>query len=215
MNIFGLTQEWLQIMDMIAEAEGEVTEEIELLINKVEGDISQKFMSMKYIIKSYEAKAKANKEEIERLEKNVTSSENAVKRMKETMIKILKVMGNEEISKTSGEKTFKLKSALGNYSTFPTVKVDVTETVVDEKTGTTKTVYEDQTLIDAGIITKQATLEFEPSKEIELKAAVGNYITKTDVKLDRVTLLQKLKDKSIQPNEFYKIDNSSYQIRMT
>lgn len=215
MNIFDLTQEWLQIMDMIAEAEGEVTEEIELLINKIEGDISQKFMSMRYIIKSYEARAKANKEEIERLEKNVTSSENAVKRMKETMIKILKVMGDAEISKTSGEKTFKFKSALGNYSTFPTVKVDITETVVDEKTGTTKTVYEDQALIDAGILTKQATLEFEPSKEIELKAAVGNYITKTDVKLDRVALLQKLKDKSIQPNEFYKIDKSNYQIRMT
>ena len=214
MNIFELTQEWLQIMDMIAEAEGEVTEEIELLINKIEGDISQKMLSMRYIIKSYEAKIRANNEEIERLSKNVESADKAITRMKETMIKILKVVGDKEISKTSGEETFKIKSALGNYSTFPTVKVDVTETIVNEK-GETVSVYDDQVLIDNGLITKQAVLEFEPSREIELKEAVGDYITSEVSKLDKRALLAKLKDKTIEANDFYKIDKSSFQIRMT
>ena len=129
MNIFELTQEWLRIRDVIAEAEGEVTEEIQLLIDKIEGDVAQKLMSMRYIIKSFEAKIDANEKEIERLSKNIASSEKAITRMKDTMIAVLKVMGNPEISKGTGETTYKIKSAFGNYSTFPTVTLDTIKNI--------------------------------------------------------------------------------------
>lgn len=206
MNIFELTQEWLLIMDMIAEAEGEVTEEIQLLIDKIEGDVAHKFMSMRYIIKSFEAKIAANEEEIARLEKNVVSSKKAIDRMKETMIAVLKVVGTQEISKTSGETTYKLKSVYGNYSTFPTVKLDVVDNI--------DLLNNDEILIENKLVKKVITLEIEPSKEKELIGLYKDNITSNSTKLDKRELLAKLKDKTIIETDDYKIDKSSYQIRM-
>lgn len=206
MNIFELTQEWLLIMDMIAEAEGEITEEIQLLIDKIEGDVAHKFMSMRYIIKSFEAKIAANEEEIARLEKNVVSSKKAIDRMKETMIAVLKVVGAQEISKTSGERTYKLKSVYGNYSTFPTVKLDVVDNI--------DILSNDEILIENKLVKKVITLEIEPSKEKELIGLYKDNITSNSTKLDKKELLAKLKDKTISETDDYKIDKSSYQIRM-
>lgn len=206
MNIFELTQEWLLIMDMIVEAEGEVTEEIQLLIDKIEGDVASKLMSMRYIIQSFEAKIDANEREIERLANNVRSSERAIERMKNTMIAVLKVMGNPEVSKTSGEIAYKIKSAFGNYSTFPTVKLDTNDDI--------STLAEDKVLIDNKLVKRVITLEIEPSKEKELIGLFKDNITSNNVKLNRRELLAKLKDKTIAETDDYKIDKSSYQIRM-
>ena len=206
MNIFELTQEWLLIMDMIAEAEGEVTEEIQLLIDKIEGDVAQKLMSMRYIIKSFEAKIDANEKEIERLSKNIASSEKAITRMKDTMIAVLKVMGNPEISKGTGETTYKIKSPFGNYSTFPTVKLDTVDNI--------DLLIEDKALLENKLVKRVVTLEIEPSKEKELIGLFKDNITSNNVKLDRRELLSKLKDKTIAETDDYKIDKSSFQIRM-
>jgi hypothetical protein len=206
MNIFELTQEWLTIMDMIAEAEGEVTEEIELLLNKIEGSAAQKLTNMRYIIQAFQAKIDANNKEIERLEKNVKSSEKAIDRMKNTMIVVLKIIGSPEISKTSGELTYKLNTDFGNYSTRPTVKLEGAEDL--------ESLYNNQTLIDNGLVKKVITLEVNPSREKELIGLIKDDVTNSTIKLDRKELLSKLKDKTIEETEDYKINKSSYQLRM-
>jgi len=123
-NIFEISKEYLNLINEIENAEGEITEEVANQLAITEADFAQKMNAYQRVIKSKEALIAAHKDEKARLDKNIKSMENTITRLKKVMTDALILMGD---TGKSGNKT--LKTDLYNFFTVDTTSVEVDPTV--------------------------------------------------------------------------------------
>ena len=94
MNLYELTDELIQLQDMMSE---ECEEQVLLdTIEAVEGEFDAKIEGYCKVIKNLEADAKALKEEAKRLSARQKSIENNISRMKNAMTEALRQTGKKE-----------------------------------------------------------------------------------------------------------------------
>jgi len=95
MNIFNLSEEYLQLMSEIEELEGEITPEVaeRLVINA--NNVHNKLRNYRYVILMMNGDINIIDDEIERLSKLKKSKTNAVNRLKQVMLDAVLLFGND------------------------------------------------------------------------------------------------------------------------
>lgn len=119
-NIFEISQEYLNIINEIENAEGEINEELANRLTITEADFADKMNAYQRVIKSKEAAITLHKDEKARLDRNIESMNNTITRLKKVMTDALILMGD---TGKSGNKT--LRTDLYNFFTVDTTSVDV------------------------------------------------------------------------------------------
>jgi hypothetical protein len=92
-NLFNLSEEYIQLMYAIEEAEGELTPELEYLLEVNQQEVEQKLKAYHYIIKQLEGEQKVLDDEIDRLKLKKQTKENAIKRLKDSTLVALQLFG--------------------------------------------------------------------------------------------------------------------------
>lgn len=103
-NLFNISEEYLRIIDMIEELEGEVTPELEEMLHINRNEYEAKMKAYHYVIKQADGDIQLLKDEQANLGRRVKSKENMIERLKATMLAALELYGNDG---KSGNKTSK------------------------------------------------------------------------------------------------------------
>jgi len=101
-NLFTIETEYLQLMDQIQEAEGEITEELAEQLKINETQLQGKSIAYLEVIKGLEGRKTTIDEEIKRLQAIKKREDNLAKRLKERLLEAVNLFGEF----TSGTHTF-------------------------------------------------------------------------------------------------------------
>lgn len=119
--LFEITKQYLNLINEIEDAGGEISEEVEKLLFINGEEFADKMNAYQRIIKSKQADIDAKyKPEIERLQKMIESNESTIERLRVTMKNALLLLGD---TGKSGNKT--LRTDLYNFFTKDTYTVEV------------------------------------------------------------------------------------------
>lgn len=98
MRLYDLSEQYQMLLDMASE--DPTNEQLQEMLNGLEGKIEEKIENTIKVVRSLEAQAKAIKDEEERLKARRTSIENSATRLKENVETIMKRM---ELEKVKGQ----------------------------------------------------------------------------------------------------------------
>lgn len=102
-NLFEISEELLELMNVIEDAGGEITEEVAAKLDITKEQLEQKIKQYYYIIKLRSAEVQTAKDEKERLNTKQKAKENLVKRLKQTIsvaVDLFGVIPNKKKAKT-------------------------------------------------------------------------------------------------------------------
>ena len=94
-SIYELTVEAQKLASILSE--GELTEEIENSLAINQNELQQKAIDYGYVIKSFESDINAIDSEIKRLQGLKTARNNAIKRMKDSVLEAMQIYGIEKV----------------------------------------------------------------------------------------------------------------------
>jgi hypothetical protein len=129
MNLFQITQEFLELASLIEEAGGEVNDAIleELAISR--GNFAHKAEGYTKLILKWESESEAASAEIKRIQALKKTKDNAIARLRDTLLQALMVFGSED---SKGIKRY--ETALLKLSTRRSAAVEITdETALPEE----------------------------------------------------------------------------------
>ncbi len=95
MNIFNLTEEYLQLMRDIEEAEGELTPELEAALEINQKNIESKLRAYRYMILMLKGHVVTIEEEAERLNNLAKSKEKTIERLRDTILQAVLLFGED------------------------------------------------------------------------------------------------------------------------
>jgi hypothetical protein len=123
-SLYTIQLEYVRIMDMIEDAGGEITDEINEALQALYEDKDNLIDAICETIVNYEGRNVAIKMEVERLTSRAKSNNNAIEKSKDTLLKVLKHFNMKSTSK--GSKGYAFKTALfsGHSLTRESVEVD-------------------------------------------------------------------------------------------
>ena len=96
-SLFHLTQEYLQIANILEENGGELTPELEEALELNQEAVQVKGVNIAFVIKKYDSEIEPYKKEIERLQQAVKAKENAKERLKSYLKSNMERLGITEI----------------------------------------------------------------------------------------------------------------------
>ena len=122
MNLFQITQEFLELASLIEEAGGEVNDAIleELAISR--DNFAHKAEGYTKLILKWESEAEAASAEIKRIQALKKTKDNAIARLRDTLLQALMVFGSED---SKGVKRY--ETALLKLSTRRSAAVEITD----------------------------------------------------------------------------------------
>jgi hypothetical protein len=122
MNLFQITQEFLELASLIEEAGGEVNDAIleELAISR--DNFAHKAEGYTKLILKWESEAEAASAEIKRIQALKKTKDNAIARLRDTLLQALMVFGSED---SKGIKRY--ETALLKLSTRRSAAVEITD----------------------------------------------------------------------------------------
>lgn len=113
MNLYEINTEYLQIVEALEESGGELTPEIEKIMEENDSDFKSKVENYVKIIRNFEGHSNSLKEEIDRLKKLKKIKDNSIDRLKENLADGFKMRGEDRYDggtyKISFRKSTKLK----------------------------------------------------------------------------------------------------------
>jgi len=98
-NIYNLTEEYLQLMNILEENEGLLDEELELRLDINKQNIQEKFSNYAKVIQFQKNKLAFADSEIERIKKYQKTVENSINRLEKTLLAALQLLGNKDKNK--------------------------------------------------------------------------------------------------------------------
>jgi hypothetical protein len=122
MNLFQITQEFLELASLIEEAGGEVNDAIleELAISR--DNFAHKAEGYTKLILKWESESEAASAEIKRIQALKKTKDNAIARLRDTLLQALMVFGSED---SKGVKRY--ETALLKLSTRRSAAVEITD----------------------------------------------------------------------------------------
>jgi hypothetical protein len=97
-SIYNIEQEYLQLAELIQEAEGELTPEVEAALAINQDELTRKAVNYALVIKDLAAESDKIKAEIDRLTKIKKTTDNAAQRMKDAVSTAMKLYGIEKVA---------------------------------------------------------------------------------------------------------------------
>lgn len=97
MKLYEITEQFKKIEAAFMESGGEVTEEIQGMLNQHEGDLYYKVDNYCKFIRNLEAENLGLKDEIDRLQKRMKANEGVIKSLKHNLLYNLKAMDQDKV----------------------------------------------------------------------------------------------------------------------
>lgn len=156
MNLYPIQQQHLQLLSIVEDNEGEVTEEIDNALQITEEQFKEQALSVAYVVKHLEDREAIIKKEIDRLKSLQTRTTSAAAgielRLKEAMLQF----GITEIKGDTLKLTFrKSEQVLVDEDRLPTNWMVVKTTHTPDKAAIKKALKEGQVINGATLITNQ------------------------------------------------------------
>ena len=156
LNIYQISNEYLELSQKLIESEGELTPELELELSINSEQLEQKGRGYGYVIKQFEDEELILKSEIERLTKMLKSRTTAKERIKTTLLNAMQLFSIEKIE------TPTLKISLRKSTSVDIPDVDLLDswfkvekvTISADKKEIKKAIEEGKNVIGATLVTK-------------------------------------------------------------
>lgn len=184
-SLYHISNQYMALMNAIEENEGEITPELEELLNSNETDREDLLNAMCTEIRNSQNDVAAVKSEMERLGERIASNENKQERLKVQITKVLRFFGM--VNPVKGKTNYTFKTALFSGYTKET------ETIT----------FDDARLEEFSIITKAALLKlqedtFSTNPEEITVNKISNFVSyKIIDKIDRILACQLVEDGEI------------------
>ena len=156
LNIYQISNEYLELSQKLIESEGELTPELALELSINSEQLEQKGRGYGYVIKQFEDEELILKSEIERLTKMLKSRTTAKERIKTTLLNAMELFSIEKIE------TPTLKISLRKSTSVDVPDVDLLDswlkvekvTISADKKEIKKAIEEGKNVIGATLVTK-------------------------------------------------------------
>ena len=129
MNIFDIQSEYMELMAFLEENEGELTPELEELLQFNKEAFENKTKNYISIIRKMESDVKIANEEIQRIQSFINKKESSISMLKNNLLGALKLYGNKDATKD----IYRYEVGTYKISTRSSESVEVNELLIDDK----------------------------------------------------------------------------------